>query len=190
MILRRMHTHSSRAPPSPDARAVHENACERSWQRHSQAVIPTTHSAVGRFPRPATVPEQAGMLAQGGRVMSSLPRRRRRRQPAATHQETPHTQARRLAIQLTPMQRHLVVQVGLPRWLHLSRPYHPPLGRSLSAALALASPEFGVLEPVPAEVDAYQLTLVGELVAGIWLTAALCDPEPLPTPSFRPSPHR
>ena len=121
--------------------------------------------------------------------MSSLPRRRRRRQPAATQQETLRAQALRLAIQLTPMQRHLVVQVGIPRWLRLPRPYRPPLGRSLSAALALASPEFGVLEPIPMQTDAYQLTLIGELVAGIWLTAALCDPEPFATPSFRPSPH-
>jgi hypothetical protein len=86
------------------------------------------------------------------------------------------------------MQRHLVVQAGLPRWLHLPHPYHPPLGRPLSAARALASAEFGVLEQVPAHVDVYQLTPLGELVAGIWLTAALCDPEPLPARSFRSSP--
>jgi hypothetical protein len=94
------------------------------------------------------------------------------------------TQALRLAMQLTPLQRHLVVQTGLPRWLHLSQPYQPPLGRPLSAARALASAEFGVLASVPLQPDAYQLTPLGELVAGIWLTAALCDLELLcPLPS-------
>jgi hypothetical protein len=36
---------------------------------------------------------------------------------------------------------------------------------------------------------AYQLTLLGEVVAGLWLTAALCDVEPLPMapPPFPPA---
>ena len=122
--------------------------------------------------------------------MSSLPRRRRMRQASqqASHQESREAQALRLAIQLTPLQRHVVVQARLPRWLQLPHPYHPPLGRPLSAARALACAEFGVLEPDRVHVDAYQLTPLGELVAGIWLTAALCDPElvaPRPSPSRR-----
>jgi hypothetical protein len=122
--------------------------------------------------------------------MSSLPRRPRARQAAVARQEAPRAQALRLAVQLTPMQRHLMVQAGLPRWLQLPRPYRPALGRPLSAARALASPELGVLELVPAQADAYQLTPLGELVAGIWLTAALCDAEPLPARFGHPSPTR
>jgi hypothetical protein len=95
-----------------------------------------------------------------------------------------------LALQLTPLQRHLVVQAGLPRWLQLPQPYQPPLGRPLSAARALASAEFGVLEPIPVQADAYQLTPLGELVAGIWLTAALCDPELLSAAPSRRSASR
>jgi hypothetical protein len=118
--------------------------------------------------------------------VSSLPRRRRAQQAnhPTSRRESLQSHALRLAMQLTPMQRHLVVQAGLPRWLQLPHPYHPPLGRPLSAARALASGEFGVLESLSTQADAYQLTSLGELVAGIWLTAALCDPELVsPVPS-------
>jgi hypothetical protein len=85
----------------------------------------------------------------------------------------------RLAVQLTPMQRQLVVRAGLPRWLELPLPFRPHPGRQLVAVRALASAEYGLLEPVTGTRDAFQLTLLGELVAGVWLTAALCDSEPV-----------
>jgi hypothetical protein len=87
------------------------------------------------------------------------------------------------------MQRQLVARTGLPRWLNLPLPFSPHPGRQLVAARALASAEYGLLEPVPGMPLAYQLTLLGELVAGLWLTAVLCDAEPMamPTPPFPPS---
>ena len=116
--------------------------------------------------------------------MSSIPRPRRRPQEAL------QAKALRLTMQLTPMQRSLVSRAGLPRWLELPMPFAPRPGRQLAAACALASAEYGLLEPVEGEPLAYQLTILGELVAGTWLTAALCDLEPIPVvPPFRPSSH-
>jgi hypothetical protein len=91
-------------------------------------------------------------------------------------------------VQLTPFQRSLVARAGLPRWLELPQPFSPHLCRPLAAARALASAEYGLLEPVPGRPLAYQLTLLGELVAGLWLTAVLCDAElvALPAPPFPP----
>jgi len=108
--------------------------------------------------------------------MSSLPRPRRRPQPAG-HEETVPAKALRLAVQLTPMQRQLLIRAGLPRWLELPWPFRPHPGRQLVAARALASEEYGLLEPLPAPPLTYQLTVLGELVAGIWLGAALCNTE-------------
>jgi hypothetical protein len=108
--------------------------------------------------------------------MPSLPRPHRALQPFG--RESLQATALRLAVQLTPMQRHLVVRAGLPRWLELPRPFRPHPGRQLAAARALASVEYRLL------------TLLGELVAGIWLTAALCDPEPVAPLPFHPSPVR
>ncbi len=126
--------------------------------------------------------------------MSSLPRPRRRSQGAqGPHaqrpQESLHAKALRLAVQLTPFQRSLVARAGLSRWLELPLPFKPHPGRQLVAARALAATEYGLLEPVPGAPLSYQLTLLGEVVAGLWLTAVLCDPEPvaLPAPSFPPS---
>jgi hypothetical protein len=87
--------------------------------------------------------------------------------------------ALRLAVQLTPFQRSLVARAGLPRWLELPLPFSPHPGRQLVAARALASAEYGLLEPVPGIALAYQLTLLGEVVAGLWLSAVLCDTEPV-----------
>jgi hypothetical protein len=56
------------------------------------------------------------------------------------------------------------------------------------AAQALASAEYGLLEPVPGMPLSYQLTLLGELVAGLWLTAVLCDAEPVTRPALPPIP--
>jgi hypothetical protein len=119
--------------------------------------------------------------------MSSLPRPRRMPQPP---RETLEAKALRLAVQLTPMQRHLVARAGLPRWLDLPLPFTPHPGRQRAAARALASREYGLLEPTRADPLAYQLTVLGEVVAGMWLTAASCDPEPPMSPSFMPSPYR
>jgi hypothetical protein len=72
------------------------------------------------------------------------------------------------------MQRHMVVRAGLPRWLALPAPWQPYAGRQEAAVQSLASAEYGLLEPLPAYLGAYQLTLLGDLVAGIWLAAVLC----------------
>ena len=116
--------------------------------------------------------------------MSSLPRPRRGPQPAG-HEEALPAKALRLAVQLTPMQRQLLIRAGLPRWLELPWSFRPHPGRQLVAARALASEEYGLLEPLPEPPFTYQLTVLGELVAGIWLSAALCDPEI----SGAPAPH-
>ena len=88
-------------------------------------------------------------------------------------QETPCAQALRLAAQVTPLQRHLLVRAGLPRWLRLPAPWQPCPGRQLAVVRALTRPDYGLLEPVPAHEGAYQLTPLGELVAGIWLRDAV-----------------
>ena len=119
--------------------------------------------------------------------MPSLPRPRRTPQAP---RESLEAKALRLAVQLTPMQRNLVARTGLPRWLDLPLPFAPYPGRQLAAARALASQEYGLLEQVPNAPLSYQLTLLGEVVASIWLTAAFCDPVPPAGPSFLPSPYR
>jgi hypothetical protein len=105
-------------------------------------------------------------------------------------QESLQETALRLAVQLTPFQRSLLARVGLPRWLDLPLPFTPYPGRQRIAAQALAAAEYGLLEPVPSILLSYQLTLLGELVAGIWLTSALYDSEPLPAAPFGHSPLR
>ncbi len=117
--------------------------------------------------------------------MPSLPRPHRALQPSG-HEPLQAT-ALRLAVQLTPMQRHLVVRAGLPRWLELPLPFRPHPGRQLAAARALASSEYRLLEQLPEAPVSYQLSLLGELVAGIWLTATLYDPEPVAPLSFHSS---
>src|SRR5262249_35762555 len=101
--------------------------------------------------------------------------------PRRTAQEALQAKALRLATQLTPMQRSLVARAGLPRWLELPLPFTPHPGRQLVAARSLASAEYALLEPLPHVPHAplsYRLTTLGELVASIWLTAALYDPAP------------
>ncbi len=122
--------------------------------------------------------------------MPSLPRPRRHPQGPQAPRESLEAKALRLAVQLTPMQRHLVARAGLPRWLDLPLPFSPHPGRQLAAARALASQEYGLLEPTLADPLSYQLTILGEVVAGIWLTAAFCDPVPPTGPSFLQSPSR
>jgi hypothetical protein len=122
--------------------------------------------------------------------MPSLPRPRRTPQAP---REPLEAKAIRLAVQLTPMQRHLVARAGLPRWLDLPLPFAPHPGRQLAAARALASREYGLIEPTLTDPLAYQLTVLGEVVAGIWLTAAFGDRgdlESLAGPSFMPSRYR
>src|SRR5262245_14615567 len=123
----------------------------------------------------------------GGSVMSSLPRRPHRALPTTFgHEESLPAKALRLAVQLTPMQRQLLVRAGMPSWLELPWPFRPHPGRQLIAARVLASDEYGLLEPLPETPLTYQLTLLGELVAGIWLSAALCDLESREAPATRP----
>ena len=120
--------------------------------------------------------------------MSSLPRHPRRALPPSAEHEALPAKALRLAVQLTPMQRQLLVRAGMPRWLELPWPFRPHPGRQLIAARVLASEEYGLLEPLPEAPLTYQLTMLGELVAGIWLSAALSDPE-LSAPPHHPSGH-
>jgi hypothetical protein len=130
--------------------------------------------------------------------VSSLPRPRRRPQgplgpqsPRGPHAERPQkalpAKALRLAVQLTPFQRSLVARAGLPRWLELPQPFTPHPGRQRIAAYAFAAPEYGLLEPVRGMPLAFQLTPLGELVAGLWLTSVLCETEPDTSDSFLPS---
>ena len=109
---------------------------------------------------------------------------------ASSSQESAQAKSLRLAVRLTPMQRHLVVRAGLARWLDLPVPWQPCPGRQKAAACALASAEYGLVEPVPEFLGAFQLTQLGEFVAGIWLTAVLCDTEPLPSHFYRPTSYR
>jgi hypothetical protein len=88
------------------------------------------------------------------------------------------------------MQRSLVARAGLPRWLALPLPFTPHPGRQLAMARALAIADYSVLEQIPGTPLSYRLTVLGELVAGIWLATALCDPEPMPAIPFRPSHYR
>ncbi len=82
-------------------------------------------------------------------------------------------EALRLVRQLTPTQRHLIVRAGLPRWMRLATPWSPAPGREAALARKLASRDFGILEPLPREKGAYQLTPLGERVAGIALLNVL-----------------
>src|SRR5260370_34816320 len=82
-------------------------------------------------------------------------------------------EAHRLARQLTRAQRHLIVRAGLPRWMRLATPWHPAPGREAAAARALASHACSILEPLPRDRGAYQLTQLVELVAGIALLDVL-----------------
>jgi len=74
-----------------------------------------------------------------------------------------------LAQLLSPQERHALVRAGSPRWMGLPVPWQPCAGPQEATALALASPASGLLEPVPDYLGAYQLTHLGELVAGVWL---------------------
>jgi hypothetical protein len=76
-------------------------------------------------------------------------------------------EALRLVRELTPAQRHLLVRAGLPRWMRLAAPWYPSSGQEAAEARRLASRAFGILEPLPRERGAYQLTPLGELVAGM-----------------------
>ncbi len=103
--------------------------------------------------------------------MSRIPRT-----PAGTAPAISHPQSRpsaidrevlRLVRELTPIQRHLLVRAGLPRWMRLATPWHPTSRREAAEARRLASRPFAILEPLPRERGAYQLTPLGELVAGL-----------------------
>jgi hypothetical protein len=90
-------------------------------------------------------------------------------------QESEQARALRLAAQLTPLQRHVLALAGLPRWMALAHPWCPPPGRLRAVARALSAPEYGLLaaRQVPEPQTAIELTHLGELVAGMWLLAAL-----------------
>jgi hypothetical protein len=57
--------------------------------------------------------------------------------------------------------------------MQLATPWHPEPGREAAAARGLAARPFGILEPLPRDRGAYQLTHLGELVAGIALLNVL-----------------
>lgn len=103
--------------------------------------------------------------------MSSLPQ-----SATAPQAGVLYRRALTLAQQVTPLQRQLLVRTGMARWLRLPHPFQPAPGRQTAAVRALCSPEFGLLAPLSTYVGAYQLTPLGELVAGIWLLAALTLP--------------
>jgi hypothetical protein len=92
-------------------------------------------------------------------------------------QETEQARALRLAAQLTPIQRHVLALAGLPRWMALAHPWCPPPGRLHAVARALSTPEYGLLaaRQGPEPAAAVELTHRGELVAGMWLLAALAS---------------
>lgn len=104
--------------------------------------------------------------------MSRIPRRSTAAQVNSYHQR----EALRLATQLPPFQRQVVARAGMARWFQLPGPWQPSAGRQAAAAKALSGAEFRLLELVPACHGAYRLTTLGELVAGIWLLAAITLP--------------
>ena len=53
--------------------------------------------------------------------------------------------------------------------MRLATPWRPAPGREAADAHELASRAFGILEPLPRDRGAYQLTPLGERVAGIAL---------------------
>jgi hypothetical protein len=58
--------------------------------------------------------------------------------------------------------------------MRLATPWHPAPGCEAAEARALASRAYGILEPLPCDRGgAYQLTPLGELVAGIALLNVL-----------------
>ncbi len=74
-----------------------------------------------------------------------------------------------IARRLSPQERHALVRAGSPRWLGLPVPWQPCSGPQEAVAEALASPMHSLLEPLPGYLGAYQLTHLGEVVAGVWL---------------------
>ena len=119
--------------------------------------------------------------------MSTIPRF------PSTAQESEHARAVRLAAQLTPIQRHVLVQAGLPNWLALPHAWCPAPGRQRAVARVLSLPEYGLLTPQHGPDAVVALTPLGELVAGIWLLGALTGTRstsslqlpPLPPSSIR-----
>ncbi len=73
---------------------------------------------------------------------------------------------------LTPYQRLILAQAGEARWFDLPRPWSPQPGRQALMAEVLVS-TFGLLEAVPGHAGAYQLTTLGERVAGWYLLEAM-----------------
>jgi hypothetical protein len=104
--------------------------------------------------------------------VSSIPRRRRAAQALSYQQR----EALRLATQLTPMQRSIVARAGTTRWFDLPTPWQPWPGRQEAVAQALCTAEYRLLESAPNFLGAYRLTDLGELVAGVWMLAALALP--------------
>ncbi len=75
----------------------------------------------------------------------------------------------RIAQRLSPQERHVLLRAGSPRWLGLPAPWQPCPGPQEAIAMALASPAAGLLEPMCNYLGAYELTYLGEVVAGVWL---------------------
>src|SRR5260221_6507167 len=83
--------------------------------------------------------------------------------------DTELERATHIAQGLSPQERHALVRAGSPRWLRLPVPWQPCSGPQEAVAVALASPTYSLLEPLPGYLGAYQLTHLGEVVAGVWL---------------------
>jgi hypothetical protein len=89
-------------------------------------------------------------------------------------QESEQARALRLAAQLTPIQRQVLAEAGLPSWLGLPHPWNPAPGRLRAVARSLTLPEYELLMAAQCNGDgAYRLTPLGELVAGIWLLGVI-----------------
>ncbi|MBA2677334.1 MAG: hypothetical protein H0U76_02890 [Ktedonobacteraceae bacterium] len=80
---------------------------------------------------------------------------------------SPDVQA--LAARLSAYQRMLLGKAGMPRWFALAYPWEPAPGRQTHEAQRLAAPSLGLLATSPTFLGAYELTLLGEQVAAVFL---------------------
>jgi hypothetical protein len=128
---------SARAPPGTPAQT--KTPASSPWQDTLSGARATTvvrhvgaENARMLTHRPYT--RRAYCMA-GGHVMSRIPPHISH-VPASAPRDAEHAtmgwptaldrEALRLARQLTPAQRHLIVRAGLPRWMRLATPWHIP----------------------------------------------------------------
>lgn len=82
-------------------------------------------------------------------------------------------QIQRIARTLSPDQRAVLVQVGIPAWCGLAFPYVPPSEFALDVVQSLADPLLGLVVPTSQGPRGYQLTPLGTLVAAYGLASVL-----------------